>query len=115
MTVLASMLLLTGCQALQSAASTSLTSGSGLSEATAPSAAPEEAFVPTTLAEVPRIGPEELRGRLDAGEKVTVVDARDAASYAQRHIPGAHSIPLPEIEEHLDELPQSGDIIFYCT
>jgi rhodanese-related sulfurtransferase len=64
---------------------------------------------------VPRIRPQDLKARLDAGEKLTVVDARSRESYARRHIPGALSIPLPEIEEHFDELPESGDIIFYCT
>jgi hypothetical protein len=115
MIVMASMLLLMGCQDPRSAASTSLTPIPGLPRATTPSTVAEEASVPTTPAEVARIGPEELKDRFDHGEKVTVVDARSRVSYVQRHIPRALSIPLSEIEEHLDELPQSGDIVFYCT
>jgi rhodanese-related sulfurtransferase len=75
----------------------------------------EEESIPTTRSEVPRIKPQELKEKLDASEDVIVVDARSRESYDSLHIPGALSIPLPEIEERHGELPQEGEIVPYCT
>lgn len=74
-----------------------------------------EPIIPTTRSQVPRIRPQELKDKLDAGVDVIVVDSRSLASYERRHIPGALSIPLFEIEERHGELPQEGEIVFYCT
>lgn len=51
-------------------------------------------FVSNTL-EPPRLQPEELQQRLDAGD--VVVDIRPADRYEQEHIPGTISIPLSGI------------------
>jgi rhodanese-related sulfurtransferase len=51
--------------------------------------------------------------RLEAGEEVTLIDTRARAAYDSRHIPGALSIPLPEIEARIDELPRTGGLVFY--
>jgi rhodanese-related sulfurtransferase len=64
---------------------------------------------------VPRIKPQELKEKLAAGAAVPVVAARSRESYDSLHIPGALSIPLPEIEERHGELPQEGEIVLYCT
>ena len=70
---------------------------------------------PTTRAEVPRITAEELKARLDAGEKILVVDTRNEATYRYGHMLGAISIPENEVEAHFDELPRDVDIVFYCS
>ncbi len=64
--------------------------------------------------EVPRISPAEAWDRFQAGSAV-FVDVRDGAQYAQAHIPGALSIPLAELENRYRELPQTAEIITYCT
>jgi 3-mercaptopyruvate sulfurtransferase SseA len=65
--------------------------------------------------EVPRIAPSVLKERLDAGESVLIVDARSSDAYAERHIAGAISVPLSDLEARLDELPRDQEIVFYCT
>jgi rhodanese-related sulfurtransferase len=44
---------------------------------------------------------------------VTVLDVRPREEYAAGHIPGAVSIPLHELADRLDELPD-GQIVAYC-
>jgi len=82
---------------------------------TTPPPVTEGESIPTTRSEVPRIKPQELKEKLDAGEDVIVVDARSRNSYESLRIPGALSIPLSEIEERHGELPQEGEIVLYCT
>jgi len=75
--------------------------------------ATEEGFIPTSISQVPRINPQELKERLDAGEDVIVVDARKLEFYERYHIAGALSIPLSEIEDRHGELPKENKIVFY--
>jgi len=56
---------------------------------------------------------EELLRRVGAGESV-VLDVRPATEYAAGHIPGAISIPLDELAERLDELPDDLEVVAYC-
>ena len=83
----------------------------------APTATEEmESFsAPTTEQEVPRIAPEVLKAKLDAGEDIVIVDARSLAEYETAHIDGAISIPLAEIDSRYDELPRDKEIVLYCT
>jgi len=58
--------------------------------------------------------PEELFQLLRAN-KVSVVDARDAASFGRAHIPGATSMPAEELESRLAELFMLGSTpVLYC-
>jgi rhodanese-related sulfurtransferase len=45
---------------------------------------------------------------------VTVLDVRPREEYAAGHIAGAVSVPLPELERRLSELPKDRDIVAYC-
>ncbi len=45
---------------------------------------------------------------------VAVLDVRPAEEYNAGHIPGAISIPLKELEQHLTELPRDQEIVAYC-
>lgn len=56
---------------------------------------------------------EELLARLRCGD-VTVVDVRPAEEYAAGHIAGARSLPLPELEARLSELPPDIEVVAYC-
>jgi len=51
------------------------------------------------------INAEELAARLDGGDPLVVVDVRPVEEYAAAHVSGAVSIPLPELERRLRELP----------
>ncbi|MFH1155895.1 MAG: rhodanese-like domain-containing protein [Pseudomonadota bacterium] len=42
-----------------------------------------------------------------------LIDVRQPGEYTRVHIPGAQLIPLGELEEKIDELPDK-DLIFYC-
>lgn len=69
-----------------------------------------------TEAEVPRVSLEETLAAIESGVAV-IVDVRSAEAYAASHIPGAISIPLPEIETNPTGLNLEKDqwIITYCT
>jgi rhodanese-related sulfurtransferase len=64
-----------------------------------------DALAPVTLAE--------LRKLVREGG-VTVVDVRPGDEYAAGHIPGAVSIPVPELKRRLRELPKRRQVIAYC-
>jgi rhodanese-related sulfurtransferase/DNA-binding transcriptional ArsR family regulator len=55
----------------------------------------------------------ELVSRVRAGEAV-VVDLRPADEFEAGHIAGALSIPLPELEARLAELPEDVEVVAYC-
>ncbi|WP_425436285.1 ArsR/SmtB family transcription factor [Paenibacillus rigui] len=56
---------------------------------------------------------EELRVRMEKGE-VLLLDVRPKDEYVMGHIPGAISIPIEELEEHLASLPVDKEIVAYC-
>ena len=56
---------------------------------------------------------DELLRRARAGD-VVVLDVRPAVEYAAGHIPGAVSVPLEELEQHLHALPADVEIVAYC-
>lgn len=66
---------------------------------------------------VARITPEELNGKLEAGEGLTVVDLRHPLEFdADRvKIPGAlHMLPEELVERH-EEIPRDRDVVLYCS
>ncbi len=68
-------------------------------------------------ADVPRITVEELKGRLDKGEKIVILDVRSRGSYDSSDIiiKGAVRIPPDELNERASELPLGKKIVAYCT
>lgn len=46
--------------------------------------------------------------------KVQVIDVRPREEYETGHIPGAVSVPLPELEGRLAELPRELELVAYC-
>jgi len=56
---------------------------------------------------------DELAERLDRGRTV-VIDVRPTLEYAAGHIPGARSVPIDQLDDTLDALPRSREIIAYC-
>lgn len=47
-------------------------------------------------------------------KEVTLIDVRPYEEYQAGHIPGALSIPISEIEQHLDSLSPKTEIVAYC-
>lgn len=45
---------------------------------------------------------------------VTLLDVRPEQEFAEAHLPGALSVPLPLLESRLGELPRDRTIIAYC-
>lgn len=67
-------------------------------------------------AELGSIGEEErdaLLVRVRRGD-VTLVDVRPVEEYRAGHLPGALSMPLPELRRRLEELPRDREVVAYC-
>lgn len=68
-------------------------------------------------ARVPEIDAYEVKERLDAREKLTVVDIRERDEWVQGHLPGAHFVPRGFLELRIEEIQPQRDvpIIVYCA
>lgn len=58
--------------------------------------------------------PEEVKRRLENGEKLTIIDVREDEEVAEGIIPGAKHIALAAIPERCAEIPQEGEVILVC-
>lgn len=63
--------------------------------------------------EVPEITPEALAEKLNNGADITVIDVREPHEYEIANI-GGELIPLGELDEHLDQIPKSQEVIVHC-
>ncbi len=72
-----------------------------------------------STAEIPpgRTTVEQLKRKLDAGEKVIILDVRSDADYRGSlvKIVGAVRIPPEQIEAHLSELSKQSEVVAYCS
>lgn len=73
-----------------------------------PNEVKEEMKYPVTLTN------EGLQKKLEANEKMTVLDVREPAEFAFNRIPGAKSIPLGELETRFHELNAEEEIHVVC-
>lgn len=55
-----------------------------------------------------------LRERLEAGERVQVVDIRQEAAYHEGHIPGAVNLPLERFARDVDAVDWGEEIVVAC-
>ncbi len=64
-----------------------------------------------------RITAEELRRRIDRGERPVIVDARsaDAWSRATSQAAGSIRVPPDDVASKVDEIPKGRPIVAYCT
>ncbi len=69
------------------------------------------------MSNAPRITPDELRRRMDAGEDFTVIDVRNPKAWAQSDviIPEAIRVPLENLEQNLQRIPKNRPVVAYCT
>ncbi len=59
---------------------------------------------------------DELRAKLDAGEKLVLLEALPREYYEEAHLPGALNLPLDELEELAPRLvpDREAQIVVYC-
>ncbi|MFC1638286.1 rhodanese-like domain-containing protein [Patescibacteria group bacterium] len=59
------------------------------------------------------IQPEQLKLAIENNYSVFIVDARPEFLFNQGHIPGAHNIPIEQIESRKHEIPRAKEIVVY--
>jgi rhodanese-related sulfurtransferase len=57
---------------------------------------------------------EQVKGFLDAREKLVLIDLRPLAEFQKTRLPGARSVPMKDLEKRFREIPQSGRVVLYC-
>jgi rhodanese-related sulfurtransferase len=69
------------------------------------------------MADSSRITVEELKRRMQAGEKFTFVDVRNPQAWSESKamLPGAIRVPMDEFEKNLSKIPKDKPIVTYCT
>lgn len=65
------------------------------------------------LAWIEHIDPQQLGQYLERND-VVVVDVRSAAEHAAGHIAGSIHIPLTQLPQHLEAMPQGRTLVVYC-
>ena len=61
------------------------------------------------------IDPNEVKRRLDAGEKIRMVDVREPFEHQQAHIEGADLIPMRSVPQSLESLRAgTGLLVLFC-
>ncbi|MCU1285532.1 MAG: moeZ 1 [Acidobacteriales bacterium] len=65
---------------------------------------------------VPETNVEEVKQRLDSGEKLTLVDVREDNEWAKGHLPGAVHLSKGIIERDIESAvpDKNAEIILYC-
>jgi adenylyltransferase/sulfurtransferase len=74
----------------------------------------QEAPAPMPAAGGGEISPEELKQRLDRGEKVFILDVRNPPEYDICRIAGSKLIPLPDLPVRLRELDAEQEMVVHC-
>ena len=64
-----------------------------------------------------RIGIDELRKRMQAGEDVVLIDTRNPQAWAQSDVmlPKAMRVLVDDLDKHVYEIPKDKLIVAYCT
>lgn len=64
-----------------------------------------------------RITTDELRRRIDAGEKFTIIDVRNPNAWAEATdmASGAIRIALDDADKAIPQIPRDRPIVTYCT
>ncbi len=57
---------------------------------------------------------QDLQALTGAGEKLNIVDLREAALYRAGHIPGARNIPFEQFNDRINELDPDSKIVLVC-
>jgi rhodanese-related sulfurtransferase len=60
------------------------------------------------------ISPEEVKAKLDRGEKFVLLDVREAWEVAINRLEGAVTMPMAELGQRHTELDPGAEIVVYC-
>ncbi len=63
---------------------------------------------------VPEISVEDLKARLDRGDKFVLLDVREKFEWDVARIPGARLIPLGDLASRMSELDSADEIVIHC-
>jgi sulfur-carrier protein adenylyltransferase/sulfurtransferase len=74
----------------------------------------EEAPPPAAAGGPAEITVEELKGRLDRGERVFILDVRNPEEYEICRIPGSTLLPLPSLPQRFRELDAGRETVVHC-
>lgn len=69
---------------------------------------------PELLEKQPRVQATQLHQQMESPNPPLVIDVRTPAEFAKGHLPGALSIPLNELLERRDEIPEAGPVVIHC-
>jgi rhodanese-related sulfurtransferase len=69
------------------------------------------------MTDAPRITVDELKRRMEAGEKFVLIDVRNPQAWAESDtmLPEAIRVPMDKLEEVLPRIPKDKPIVAYCT
>jgi cytochrome c oxidase cbb3-type subunit 3/ubiquinol-cytochrome c reductase cytochrome c subunit len=56
-----------------------------------------------------------IKGQLDKGARMALLDARAPSDYANEHIAGAVSVPFYDVDPYVDQLPRDVWLVAYCA
>ena len=78
---------------------------------------PAEARATPTADSIPRMTIQELKERMDSGDRIVILDVRSAQDYSTspNKIRGAIRIPLDQLKSRYTELPAAAEIVAYCA
>ncbi len=97
------------------AVSLALAACGGAEQATPPAAEAPAQHEPVEVAQVTQMDPAAVKARLDAGEKIFLLDVRRPEELVEEgQIAGAVNIPIDELEARLAEVPKDQPIVTYC-
>ena len=74
----------------------------------------QEAPAPAAAAGLAEITVEELKGRLDRGDDVFILDVRNPEEYEICRIPGSVLLPLPALPQRFRELDAGRETVVHC-
>lgn len=78
---------------------------------------PVEARTALTADSIPRMTIQELKEKMDRGDRIVILDVRTAQDYttSPNKIRGAIRIPVDQLKSRYTELPAAAEIVTYCT
>ena len=63
---------------------------------------------------LPEITPAQLKAKLDASEKIQLIDVRQPEEFEYCQIAGSQLIPLPEIPKRYAEIAKNPEAVIIC-
>lgn len=78
---------------------------------------PVETRATRTADSIPRMTVQELKDKMDKGDRIVILDVRTAEDYSTSayKITGAIRIPLDQLKNRYTELPAAAEIVAYCS